>query len=325
MNDPMPPMSGPMWHPVEPVTLSRLLEQHPQPVPVLPALCVLLAVLYLVGVLRLRCRHISWPVGRTASFAFGLVLLWMVTATGVEGYGMALFSVHMFQHMVMTMLVPILLLLGAPITLTLRALPSQGRGSGTRRTLVRLLHSRFFAILSSLPSRWFWLLSGLYGVYFTPIFDVLMRSVWGHNLMLMHFLLTGVLFFAPLVAADPVPGRTTPILRIIELFTSVPFHAFFGIVLMSASTPVVDFFTQRAIGQLADIMADQETAGGIAWIFTDVPTLVIIVVIFAQWVIAERRAERHRDRRTRDHDPELEAYNMWLAQMAGEGAQGSDA
>lgn len=316
MNEPMPPMSGPMWHPSAPVSWSGLLEQHLQPVPIFPVLCLILAGAYATGVARLRSRGVSWPIGRTISFGLGAALLWMVTATGVEGYGMVLFSVHMFQHMVITMLVPILLLLGAPVTLALRALPAQGRGNAVRRALLRVLHSRTFAILSSLPSRWFWLLSGLYGIYFTPVFDALMSSVWGHNLMLAHFLLTGALFFAPLVAADPVPGRNTPILRILELFTGVPFHAFFGIILMSANTPVVDFFTRPPASWGIDVLGDQETAGGIAWIFTDIPTLIVIMIIFTQWVVTERRTERHRDRRTRDHDAELDEYNAWLASLS---------
>jgi cytochrome c oxidase assembly factor CtaG len=321
MTDPRPPMmmSGPMWHPDAPVSWSRLVELHIQPVPVFPLICVILLAAYAAAVVRLRRRQIVWPVGRTISFTIGVAVLWMVTATGVEGYGMLLFSVHMFQHMVLTMLVPILLLLGAPVTLALRALPARGRGSALRRLTLRWLHSRVFAILSSLPSRWFWLLSSLYGVYFTPIFDVMMGSAWGHYAMLLHFLLTGALFFAPLVAADPVPGRAHPIMRMLELFVGIPFHAFFGIVLMSASTPIVDFFTRPPDGWRVNVLDDQETAGGIAWIFTDVPTLIVIMIIFGQWVIAEHRAGRHRDRRTRDHDPELQAYNDWLAGLSGGG------
>lgn len=311
-----PPMTGPMWHPDLPPTLERLVALHPQPVPLFPIICVLMLAAYLLAVIRLRRRGIRWSLGRTIAFLSGVVVLWMITATGIEGYGMVLFSAHMFQHMLLTMVTPILLLLGAPITLTLRALPSRGRGASLRHWVLTILHSRALAVLSSVPVRWFLLLSGLYGVYFTPAFDYLMGNVWGHYVMLAHFLITGLLFFAPLVAVDPVPGRAAPLMRILELFISVPFHAFFGVTLMSATTPVVTFFTHPPADWNVDVLADQNMAGGIAWVFTDVPTVVIIAIIFAQWFRSERRAEKRRDRRTSRHDADLDAYNAYLKRMS---------
>lgn len=312
----VPPMSGTMWHPELPPTLARMVAQHLQPMPLFPIICAVLLVVYVVAVMQLRRRRIRWPIGRTLAFVAGIVVLWMVTATGIEGYGMVLFSAHMFQHMMLTMVTPILLLLGAPVTLALRALPARGTGSRIRAVILTILHSRALAVLSSVPSRWFFLLSGLYGVYFTPAFDNLMSNVWGHYLMLGHFLITGCLFFAPLVAADPVPGRSTAVMRMLELFISVPFHAFFGITVMSASGPVVDFFTHPPAGWGVDVMSDQNTAGGIAWVFTDVPTVGVIAIIFVQWFRFERRAEKRRDRRTSRHDAELASYNAYLERIS---------
>ena len=311
-----PPMTGLMWHPELPPTFARLVAQHLQPIPVFPIICVLLLAAYAAAVVHLRRRGVRWPIGRTIAFVTGVGVLWMITATGIEGYGMVLFSVHMFQHMMLTMVTPILLLLGAPVTLALRALPARGRGSGVRAGLLTVLHSRVLAVLASAPSRWFLLLSGLYGIYFTPAFDALMGNVWGHYLMLAHFLITGCLFFAPLVAADPVPGRVTPLMRILELFVSVSFHAFFGITLMSASAPVVNFFTHPPAGWNVDVLADQNRGGGIAWIFTDVPTILVAAVIFVEWFRTERRAEKRRNRRTSVHDADLDAYNEFLTRLA---------
>ncbi|MDN5853911.1 MAG: cytochrome c oxidase assembly protein, partial [Actinomycetia bacterium] len=181
-------MSGPMWMPHLAPTVTRLLATHLQPVPLFPVLCVLLVIAYAAGIVVVRRRGGHWPMGRAIAFGFGLVVMWQVTATGVEGYGMMLFSVHMFQHMMLTMTVPILLLMGAPVTLALRALPARGHGSALRRTIVTVLHSRAARVLMSPPVRWFVFLSGLYAIYFTPLFDSLMSNVWGHYLMLGHFL-----------------------------------------------------------------------------------------------------------------------------------------
>lgn len=108
--------------PVAPPSVGGLLAWHPQPIPVFPLGCLLAAVLYGAGMYRLRRRGDRWPVGRALAFALGLGLVLEVTATGVGGYGMRLLSVHMIQHMTLSLLAPVPLLLGAPITLTLRAL-----------------------------------------------------------------------------------------------------------------------------------------------------------------------------------------------------------
>ena len=130
-------MTGPMWRPAVPPGALRLLAIHPQPLPVMPVLCVVLAAAYGCGVWRMHRRGHGWPPGRSVSWAAGLVSILAVTATGVGGYGMTLFSVHMAQHMVLSMLSPILLLMGAPVTLALRALPAGGGTADPPRVAAR--------------------------------------------------------------------------------------------------------------------------------------------------------------------------------------------
>ena len=123
-------MSGPMWMPSQPPTLARLLAWHPQPLPILPLIALALLVLYVWGVVVLRRRNVRWPVQRTVWWLTGVASIVLVTATGIDGYGMELFSTHMVQHMVLSMLSPIFLALGAPVTLLLRALPTGARATG---------------------------------------------------------------------------------------------------------------------------------------------------------------------------------------------------
>jgi putative copper resistance protein D len=82
------------------------------------------ALLYLAGVRKLWARGDKWPVGRTISWLLGLAVTGAATMSGLAVYGKVLFSVHMGQHMILAMTVPILLVLGAPATLALRALPT---------------------------------------------------------------------------------------------------------------------------------------------------------------------------------------------------------
>lgn len=311
-------MSGPMWMPSLPPTAGRILGLHVQPIPLLPVLALLGLVAYAYGVRVLARRGIRWQWWRSLAFVAGIAVVLLATATGIEGYGMVLFSVHMAQHMMLAMIAPILLLLGSPLTLALRGLPSRGPRRGVRRGLVRLMASRWVLVLSSIPVRWLLFLSGLYAIYFTSLFDSLMSTVWGHNAMMLHFLATGLLFFGPLVGADPWPGRATPLLRLLESFASTPFHAFFGIAIMTASTPVVGFFEHPPASWGIDVLSDQDTAGAIAWATSEIPTMLLVGIILVQWFHSDRRdAQRIERRAVRDDGAELKAYNERLSRLAG--------
>ena len=305
-----------MWMPAARPDLARLLELHPQPIPIFPLACLLGLVAYAAGVVRLHRRGDRWPVGRTIAFVLGLLTVLLVTGTGVGGYGMRLFSVHMLQHMVLSMLSPVLLLMGAPITLALRTLPGGRRGP--RGVLLAVVHSRAARVLTSPLVTLPLFLGSLYGLYFTSLFDIAMSTWWGHDWMLGHFIVVGLLFFWPIIAIDPSPRHTAHGLRILELLAATPFHAFFGIAVMMSTHPVVGFFTHTASGWGLSPSNDQNTAGSIAWAFGEVPTALLVTLIAISWARASDREARRTDRNAdRTGDPRLREYNAYLASLAG--------
>ncbi|WP_225849670.1 cytochrome c oxidase assembly protein [Streptomyces sp. HPF1205] len=283
--------------------------------------CVLLLVLYGWGVLRLLSRGDRWPVGRTVSFALGVLTVGVTMCTRLNDYGMVMFSVHMVQHMILSMLSPLLLLLGAPVTLALRALPTAGPGrTGPRELLVKLLHSRYLRAVTHPAFTIPLFIASLYGLYFTPLFDTLMGSRAGHIAMMVHFLLVGLVFFWPIMGVDPGPHRPGYVMRMLELFAGMPFHAFFGIALMMASGPMVTAFEHPAASLGVDPLGDQTTAGGIAWAFSEIPSVIVLVALLFQWYTSEQRQARRKDRAAdRDGDAELVAYNAYLASLEARG------
>jgi cytochrome c oxidase assembly factor CtaG len=234
---------------------------------------------------------------------------------------MVMFSVHMVQHMVISMLSPILILLGAPITLALRALPVAGRGhKGPREVLLAVLHSRYLRIITHPAFTIPLFIASLYGLYFTPLFDYLMGSKAGHIAMMVHFLAVGLAFFWPIMGVDPGPNRPGYLLRMLELFAGMPFHAFFGIALMMASTPMVDTFKHPPASLGIDALTDQNAAGGIAWAFSEIPSVLVLLALLFQWYRSEQRQAKRKDRAAdRDGDKELEAYNAYLASLNARG------
>ena len=104
------------------------------------------------------------------------------------------------------------------------------------------------------------------------------------------------------------------------LFTSVPFHAFFGVAVMMATSLVVDSFAEVPAGWGTDPLRDQGVAGGIAWSFGELPTALVLVVVLASWMGSEERRARRLDRAAdRTEDAELEAYTARLRALSASG------
>jgi cytochrome c oxidase assembly factor CtaG/putative copper export protein len=283
---------------------------------------VLLAVAYLVGVRRLRRRGDTWATGRTVAWLAGCAGLLIATSSGIGRYAPAMFSVHMAEHMILGMLVPILLVLGAPVTLALRTLPAGGRNGppGAREWLLAAVHAPAARWLThplvTLPL----FVGSYYALYFSGLFAAALPEHWAHQLMNLHFLVVGALFFWPIVGIDPAPRRLQPAARMGLVFASVPFHAFFGVALMSANSTVGgDYYRGLALPWVPDPLLDQQLGGGLAWASGEVPLLLVVIALLVQWSRQDERSARRDDRRADgDGDSDLEAYNAMLRRLAVE-------
>ncbi|MET9712496.1 cytochrome c oxidase assembly protein [Nocardiopsis alba] len=277
--------------------------------------------LYLGGVARLIKRGDSWPVGRTVAFLLGLLCVVAVQLSGFATYAMIMFSMHMIQHMVLAMVIPILLVLGAPATLALRALrPAERRGDrGPREWLNAFLNSRYSKVVTHPAVAAPIFVLSPYALYFTPLFPTLMNDHLGHLFMGVHFLLSGFLFYWVIVGIDPSPRKIPFLLRILLLLVAMGFHAFFGIAIMEQSAPMaMEFYGQFTIPWMADQGADQYAGGGVAWALGEIPTVMVLLALVWQWSRDDERQERRRERHSRrggSDDADMDAYNDYLAEL----------
>ncbi|XRQ03370.1 cytochrome c oxidase assembly protein [Actinomadura welshii] len=290
-------------------------------------LVLVLGGLYLAAVIRLRERGDSWPMTRTVFWFVGLLSIVAVTQTGVAKYAPILFSVHMAQHMVLNMLTPIFLVVGAPVTLALRALkPAAIRGDrGPREWLTAMLHSRYVAVIAHPAVATIIFVVSIFALYFTPLFEAAMRNHLGHIAMMVHFLAAGSLFFWVLLGVDPAPRKLPYPGRLLLLFVTMPFHAFFGIALMNMSQALAPGWYNAVDPPWGTtVLHDQHTGGAIAWAFGEIPTFIVLIVLAVQWYTDDQRQARRQDRRAdraarpggRSEDDELAAYNARLARLA---------
>ena len=281
---------------------------------------LVLAVGYLLGVRRLRRRGDAWPTGRLVAWLLGCLVLLAATSSGIGRYMPAMFSMHMVGHMLLSMLAPILLVLGAPVTLALRALPAAGRDEppGPREWLLAALHSRVSRVLTNPFVATALFVVGFYGLYFSGLFDAVVDSHGAHLAMNLHFLLSGYLFYWVVIGVDPTPRPIPPLAKLGVVFASLPLHAFFGVVLMGMSTVLgADFYRSLKLDWHTDLLGDQKLGGGIAWAAGEVPLVIVLVALFVQWRRSDQRTATRLDRAAeRDDDADLAAYNAMLAEMA---------
>jgi putative copper resistance protein D len=302
--------------------LMRVLTLY-NPDALIIGLLITIVALYIKGVVILKKRGDSWPVGRTIAFALGVAVLDFATSGGLGVYALFSFEYHMIAHMVIGMVAPIGLVLGAPITLALRTLP-QGRTPeerGVRGMLIALLHSRYSIVLTN-PITALALFDGsLFVLYFTDLFGNLMQSHAGHLFMNVHFLLAGYLFFYVIIGIDPNPRKIPHLFRIVILFAAMSIHAFFAIALLSTTT-LIDkgFYGSLNTPWLGDLLADQHAAGSIAWGMGEVPIILALIATFIQWMRDDsreaKRIDRNEARMAATGEPdELAQYNKYLSQL----------
>lgn len=278
------------------------------------------ALVYLAALYRLRRRGDAWPAGRTLAWLLGCATLLFTTSSGLGRYMPAMFSMHMIAHMLLSMLVPILLVLGAPVTMALRALPAAGRGQppGPREWLLAALHSKVSKFFTNPVIATMMFVVGFYGLYFGGIFDAAVSNHAAHVMMNVHFLLTGYLFYWVVIGIDPTPRPLPPLGKIGMVFASLPLHAFFGVVMMGMQTVLGEpFYRSLQLSWHPDLLADQKLGGGVAWAAGEVPLVIVMLALLIQWRRSDDRTAKRLDRAAeRDDDADLAAYNRMLAHLA---------
>lgn len=284
-----------------------------------------ITVVYLRWVRRLARRGDRWPWYRTASFLVGIGLLVWITQGAPTIYGTVTFSGHMVAHMLLAMVVPVPLTFAAPVTLALRALPARKDGSRGPREYVRgVVESRWVRFLSNPIVAAVNFTGSLVIFYNSPLFEFALRNHVGHLAMVLHFTVVGYLFVNALVGIDPGPARPRYPLRIILLFATMAFHAFFGVSLMSQETllaPTWFGLMGRTWGP--DALADQQYGGQLAWGIGELPVLLLAVGVFIAWRRDDDKEARRKDRQAeRDDDAELKAYNDMLGRVARDDQRG---
>lgn len=276
-------------------------------------------VFYLWGVARLTRRGDTWPIHRSVSWIIGMAVLVYATSGGVAVYGEFLFSAHMIAHMVLTMLIPVTIVMAAPVTLVARAVESRPDGSrGMREWILGIVQSRWVGFVGHPLISTVVFAMSLIVFYYSPLLGWATTTHLGHQWMVVHFLLTGYLFVQALISVDPSPHRTPYPMRLLLLMGTMGFHAFFGLSLMTGTGLLLPEWFGAMGREWGDTpIVDQQIGGAIAWGIGELPTLVLSGLVILSWIRSDEREAKRRDRQAnRDGDAELNAYNAMLGRVS---------
>ncbi len=265
--------------------------------PVLALLTLGAVCLYAVGVNAMYGRGDRWPIGRSVAFGAGIAAFVLATQSGLAAYDTTLLSVHMTQHMILSMVVPLAIALSAPVTLALRTLPAR-----PRRWLLAVLHSWLGKVVTFPPLTLLLYVVSPWALYFSGWYAASLGSQLVHEAMHVHLVVVGSLFFWPLLGVDPVPGRVAYPFRMLLVLLTLPFHAFLGVTIMSQTDLLGgDWYPSLHEGDmgawLPDPADDQHLAGGLLWSSGDLVGLLLFGVLFVQWVRSSQREAAREDRR----------------------------
>ena len=289
------------------------------PDPLWATIAVLGIAVYLYGVKVLKDRGDKWPLSRTIPWVLGMIVLFYVTNGAPHAYQEYLFSVHMVGHMMLSMLVPVLLVPGAPVTLLSRAQAPRTDGSrGLREWVLWAVHTPYAWFISQPIVAGLNFALSLVMFYYTPLFRWATEEHLGHQWMLVHFLIVGYLFVQSLIGVDPQPHRPGYPIKLMLLIGTMAFHAFFGLGLMNEKGLLLaDWFGSMGRTWGDDPLADQAIGGAFAWGVGELPTIVITLIVVTQWYRSDIRERKRLDRQAdRTGNKELEEYNLMFEQLS---------
>jgi putative membrane protein len=279
----------------------------------LPAIAILAgASWYLLAVRSLRRRGDSWPIGRTISFVGGgLGTILLATEGPIAAYDTTLISVHMVQHMLLSMIAPIFFALGAPVTLALRTFVKP-----LHKALLWLLHSTYMKVLAFPIVCGAIAVANPWALYFTKFYDLTLRNIWWHDFNHFHFVVVGCVWTFALIGIDPMPRVGYP-MRLLAVFMTMPFHAFLGLTIMGQHTLIAgDWYLSMGRAWGLSPAADQQLAGGILWAAGEIVSILIFFALVVQWSRASDREARRIDRQLDREDAAREAADA--SAVAGE-------
>jgi putative copper resistance protein D len=305
--------------PAEPPTVANLAFGWSfEPAVLLPLVAAAWAWIWAVR--RVDAEHPGNPVPRRRSVAFlgGLFAIAVALLSGIERYDTTLFSIHMVQHVLLTLVAAPLIALGAPVTLLLRVASPRVR----QRLVLPILHSRVLRVLAFPVVSWLVFAVVMWASHFSPLFDAALEDPAVHFVEHALFLGSGLLFWWPAVGLDPSPWRMSHPARIAYVFLQMPQNTLLAVVIVNAAAPLYAHYATLALPWGPTALADQQIAGSVMWLAGDGLFLAAIAGLLAGWMRHEDRATARSERRDEVERAQIRSREARLAERLAKEREG---
>ena len=256
-----------------------------QPVEIAPAAAA--AIAYGRAALRVR----RWPRRRSAAFAGGLAVLLVAQQSGIDAYAADLLSVHMLQHLLLITAAAALLVAGAPATLALRAL----RGA-RRAALARIFRGAVVATLTRPVVAWSLFACAVVATHLPAAYDLALREPPVHALEHALYLWSAVLFWTPLLGAEPLRHRLSAPGAVAYLLAAMAPMSLVAAPLLSADAVLYPHYADAAPALGVSALADQRAGATVMWLGGTLALVTAVVACGWAAVAREERAARARER-----------------------------
>ncbi len=306
--------------PPEPTASTFLLDWTFDPTVWLPAIGAVLLWRHLVGSVNRAHPGKRVPPRRTVSFVLGVATVLVALDSGIGLYDTTLFSDHMVQHLLLTLVAPPLLLYAGPITLILRASSPETR----QRWILPFLHSRVIRALSFPAVSWVLFTGVMWGTHFSPLFELSLENVYVHDLEHLLYLVSALLFWWPIVGPDPSPWRLRPAARVLYAGLQMPQMTFLAVAVYMADTPLYSHYVTTVRNWGPTPLEDQQMAGGIMWVGGDFVFMIALLLLVYVWMQDEERRSVGEDRRLESERAAIREREVLLAARRAREAAASE-
>ena len=280
---------------------------------------ILLAGFYLRGLYVLHRKGKKWNHLRTFWWILGCITLVVTVSSGIGMNMPATFSMHMIAHMLLSMVVPVFLVLGAPLTLIMESVDAGEPGRANMHDWVKaMVNNPLMSFIMHPAVNTIQFILIFYFLYLTPLYDLMVSEHAGHLIMNFVFVISGYIYYWEMIGPDPTPVERTHVSRLAWLTFSMPFHLFFGVYLMQLQEILAEeFYTRLDLPWNVDLAYDQLVGGGIAWASGSFPLIVVFGYLFRGWLREERVVEQKYEQRAAETGfADMEEYNQMLSRMS---------
>ncbi len=222
-------------------------------------------IIYFLAIIISHRKQRSWTIYRTLCWVTGSTFAIIAIVGPLAERAHIDFSIHMLIHLFLGMLAPLLMVLAAPITLTLRALSVQHA-----KLLTNWLRSRFIRIISDPVIASILNIGGLWLLYTTDLFATMHENVILYVVIHLHIFLAGYVFTLSFIYIEPTPHRRSYLYRSVMIVLALAGHGILAKYLY-ANPPAGVSYRQGEIGSMLMYY------GG------DLVDMMIIVILCWQW------------------------------------------